>query len=162
MADIERSKEFTIDHVEVARSNSPSPTDAAYAARIEAFTAKEQRKIMRRIDFRLVITLGLLYCVSLIDRNNTGIAMISGMSTDLKMIGNRYSIVILLFFVPYVLLQPPATAVLRKIGPRVFLSTTCLVWGMTTIAEGFVRNWSDLIPLRLILGACEAGFFPSK
>ncbi|EEU33696.1 uncharacterized protein NECHADRAFT_98368 [Fusarium vanettenii 77-13-4] len=125
-----------------------------------SLTPDEQKRTIRRIDVRLVSTLGFLYCVSLMDRNNTGIAMISGMSTDLVMTGSRYSIVVLLFFIPYVLFQPPSTAILRKVGPRLFLSLTTLVWGLATIASGFVKNWSELIPLRLILGACEAGFFP--
>jgi hypothetical protein len=41
-----------------------------YDARINAFTPQEQRKIMRRIDRRLVLTLAFMYCVSLMDRTN--------------------------------------------------------------------------------------------
>lgn len=152
---VELATSYSVDATEAA-------TEASYVASIEALTPEERKRTIRRVDIRLVSTLGFLYCVSLMDRNNTGIAMIAGMSTDLVMIGSRYSIVILLFFIPYVLFQPPSTAILRKVGPRIFLSLTTLVWGLTTIASGFVRTWSDLIPLRLILGACEAGFFPGK
>lgn len=35
---------------------------------IDVFTPEEQRKIIRRIDIRLVTTLGFMYCVSLMDR----------------------------------------------------------------------------------------------
>ena len=35
---------------------------------IDVFTPAEQKKIIRRIDFRLVPTLGFMYCVSLMDR----------------------------------------------------------------------------------------------
>lgn len=43
-----------------------------------------------------------MYCISLIDRSNLGLAMIAGMSKDLGLAkGNRYSIVVLLFFVSY-------------------------------------------------------------
>ena len=48
-------------------------------AHIDAFTADEQKKIIRRIDRRLVLTLGALYCVSLMDRTNLGIAVVAGM-----------------------------------------------------------------------------------
>jgi len=55
------------------------------------FTPDEQRKIMRRIDRRLVVTVGLMYCVSLMDRTNLGSANIAGMSFDLRLdIGTRY------------------------------------------------------------------------
>ncbi len=37
---------------------------------IDQFTPEEQKKIIRRIDIRLVLTLGFMYCVSLMDRTN--------------------------------------------------------------------------------------------
>lgn len=46
--------------------------------RIAAFTAKEQKAIFRRVDIRLVITLGCLYCISLLDRTNLGAASVAG------------------------------------------------------------------------------------
>ena len=50
---------------EVERTVSEEENDA----RIAAFTPEEQRKIIRRIDFRLVTTLGVLYTCSLMDRS---------------------------------------------------------------------------------------------
>ncbi len=46
--------------------------------RINAFTLKEQRKIYRRIDLRLVLTLGCMYMISLLDRTNLGAASVAG------------------------------------------------------------------------------------
>lgn len=54
------------------------------------FSYEEQRKIIRRVDFRLVLMLGFLHCVCLIDRGNIGGAKLAGMSTELNLIGNRY------------------------------------------------------------------------
>jgi hypothetical protein len=47
-------------------------------ADISEFSAEEQKKIIRRIDYRLVTTLGLLYMCSLMDRTNLGAANIAG------------------------------------------------------------------------------------
>lgn len=128
--------------------------------RINAFSPEEQRRIIRKIDLRLVPTLGFMYCVSLMDRTNLGIAVVAGMGVDLVLIGERYSIIVLLFFITYVLLQPPATVILRKIGPRLFLPVIVILWGATMVCFGFVKTWTDLLPLRLVLGIFEAGFFP--
>ena len=49
--------------------------------RILAFTPDEQRRIIRRIDARLAVTLGFLYCVSLLDRTNLGSASIAGFAS---------------------------------------------------------------------------------
>ncbi|KAK5073426.1 hypothetical protein LTR70_010250 [Exophiala xenobiotica] len=135
-------------------------SDRRNNAIIDEFSPEEKKKLIRRIDKRLVLTLGFMYCVSLMDRTNTGVAVVAGMGVDLVFIGSRYSIMVLVFFLTYVFLQPPATVVLRKVGPRIFLPLIVILWGLTTIGIGFVKVWTDLIPLRLLLGVFEAGFFP--
>ena len=89
-----------------------------------------------------------------------GIAVVAGMGVDLKLIGERYSIIVLIFFISYVLLQPPATVVLRKLGPRTFLPSITILLCITIICFCFVNNWYELIPLRIVLFIFEAGFFP--
>jgi MFS family permease len=129
---------------------------------IDSYTPEEQKRILRKVDLRLIPVLGFMYCVSLMDRTNLGVAMVAGMGVDLKLTGERYSLVVLLFFITYVALQPPATVVLRKLGPRVFLPSIVIIWGSVMIGFGFVKEWHTLLPLRLILGIFEAGFFPGK
>ena len=161
MADMDTEKRLgDVDTMEKVDKTDTNDSDRANQEAIDAFTPEEQKKIIRKIDRRLVLTLGFMYCVSLMDRTNTGIAVVAGMGVDLVLIGDRYSIIVLLFFLTYVLLQPPATVLLRKIGPRLFLPLITFLWGATMICFGFVRSWTDLIPLRLILGIFEAGFFP--
>ena len=46
--------------------------------RVAAFNPKEQKSIIRRIDLRLAVTLGCLYCISLLDRTNLGAASVAG------------------------------------------------------------------------------------
>lgn len=82
------------------------------------------------------------------------------MLTDINGV-DRYSIVTLVFFITYTLMQPPATVLCRKIGPRVFLSTITLAWGVVMIGMGFLNNWTSLLALRLILGIFEAGGYLS-
>lgn len=137
-------------------SSSPSNGESSFP-----FTPPDQKRIIRQIDLRVVLLLGAMYAVSLIDRSQIGLAMISGMGTDLQLtVGARYNIINAVFFGPYVLFQLPSTVLLRKIGPKRFLSGATLAWGLATLACGFVREWRDLVALRVVLGACEAGFYP--
>ncbi|RMZ22542.1 hypothetical protein D0859_13427 [Hortaea werneckii] len=111
-------------------------------ARINAFTPEQQKKIIRRIDIRLVLTLGFMYCVSLMDRTNLGIAVV-----------------------------PPATVILRKVGPKIFLPAITIGWGIVMLCFGFLTKpgddvpdffirWDQMVGLRVVLGIFEAGFFP--
>ena len=56
----------------------------------------------RRIDWRLLPVLGIMYSISLIDRTNLGLAFVAGMEEDLGLdIGARYTIMVMVFFVAY-------------------------------------------------------------
>lgn len=145
-------EKHSLDHLETLK-----PDDEA-AGR---FSAKEGAAIRRRIDIRLLPCLGLMYFVSLMDRKNVANAAIAGMREDLDMLeGYRYSLMSLVFFITYTILQPPMTVLCRKIGPRIFLPGICILWGCVIIGFGFSQEWTTLLALRLILGIFEAGYFP--
>ncbi|KAI0377155.1 major facilitator superfamily MFS-1 [Hypomontagnella monticulosa] len=121
---------------------------------------EEGKKIIWRIDRRLVVLVGILYCISLMDRTNLSTAAVAGMLDELQLGGNRYSVATLVFFITYIIFQPPSTVVIRKVGPRLFLSTITLLWGVLMIGFGFSPSFEVLTALRIILGALEAGYFP--
>lgn len=50
----------------------------------EEFSYAEQRQIVHRIDRRMLVITGLMYCVSLIDRGNMPNAAVAGMHDDLQ------------------------------------------------------------------------------
>ncbi|KAE8363350.1 major facilitator superfamily domain-containing protein [Aspergillus caelatus] len=138
--------------------NQPALNDVDYD---EEYTYAEQRKIIHRVDRRLVTITGLAYCVSLMDRTNLSMAAVAGMTKDLGLtIGSRYSVMVLIFFVPYVIFQPPMTVITRKIGPTYFLGTIVILWGAILVGMGFARNWKHMVATRALLGLLEAGYFP--
>jgi hypothetical protein len=59
--DIEKSGAETLHREKSSDSDSID-------ARINALSPEEQKRVIRRIDIRLVLTLGFMYCVSLMDR----------------------------------------------------------------------------------------------
>lgn len=84
------------------------------------------------------------------------------MSTDLKTnIGNRYSILTMIFFVGYCLTDLPATFLVRRIGPALWIGTITTLWGIITICQGFVKSWGTLALCRALLGFLEGGLVPA-
>ncbi|KAL0955861.1 hypothetical protein HGRIS_002063 [Hohenbuehelia grisea] len=120
-----------------------------------------ERRTLRKVDWRLLPLLAVVYAVALIDRINLGVARTAGMGKDLKLtVGARYSIVTCLYFVPYILGQLPGNLVLRKLGARNWLSFCVFAWGAVQLGMGFVPTWGYLILCRVLLGLFEAAFFP--
>jgi hypothetical protein len=64
----ELEKSGGVEHLERTISED---SEAVNNANIDALTPEEQKKVIRRVDRRLVLTLGGMYCVSLMDRTNT-------------------------------------------------------------------------------------------
>lgn len=83
------------------------------------------------------------------------------MNVELKLtVNNRYSIVTLVFFTSYIVFEFPSTVVIRYLGPRNHLAGITVLWGAVMLGMGFVKTWSQLAALRVVLGILEAGFFP--
>jgi len=121
-----------------------------------------EKKTMRKVDLRLVPILSACYAVSLIDRTNISVARVAGMQRDLQLsVGERYSIISLLFFVPYIIFELPSNILLRKVGARYWLSGIVLAFGGIMTGMAYVTDWKQLAACRILLGVFEAGFFPA-
>ncbi|SPO04341.1 related to putative tartrate transporter [Cephalotrichum gorgonifer] len=119
------------------------------------------RRISRKADMRLLPLVVLLYALSLIDRTNLAGARISGIDAALGLnLGNRYSVVLSIFYIGYVLFELPSNIVLKKAGAPLWLSILALLFGVITLGIGFAKNYATLVALRILLGTLEAGLFP--
>ncbi|EME43430.1 hypothetical protein DOTSEDRAFT_54250 [Dothistroma septosporum NZE10] len=122
---------------------------------------KQTKRIIRRADLRLLPILAALYSFALIDRTNLANARVAGANEDLGLsVGERYSIVTMMFFIPYVVLELPSNIVLRKIGPGIWLPVLVGTFGVVSMCCGFTHTWTELLGCRVVLGALEAGFYP--
>jgi MFS family permease len=83
------------------------------------------------------------------------------MDEDLNLTGNRYTVIVLVFFPFYILFNPVATVLARKLGPRPFLTGITLVFGLVVVGFGLAQHRTTLIGLRILLGTFESCFFPS-
>lgn len=56
-----------------------------------------EKKLLRKIDLRLIPILWFLFMLAFLDRTNIGNARILGMEEDLNMTGNSYNIALFIF-----------------------------------------------------------------
>lgn len=63
-------------------------------------------------------------------------------------------------FVTYVLFEVPSNLILSKTKPSIFLPVIMTLWGAVTCCMAVVKDYKQLIGLRLVVGALEAGFAP--
>ena len=122
---------------------------------------KQQNAIFRKVDFRVVPMLALLYLIAHLDRANIGNAKIEGIEASLGMSGTDYNIAVCVFFAPYILFELPSNLLLAKFKhPSYYMGTIVTCWGIVMTCSGFVKDLAGLAATRVLIGAFEAGFFP--
>lgn len=120
------------------------------------------RKLVSRIDFRVIPVLSILYLFAFLDRTNIANASVFGLQKDLGLTGYQYNNALTIFFVPYVLFEIPSNILLKKLKPHVWLSGCAFLFGLVTICQGLVTNYRGLLATRFFLGLAETGMFPGS
>lgn len=119
-----------------------------------------QKRILRKLDTRLAPLFCALYFLSYLDRSNIGNAAITGLEDQLNLTGSQYSTAVSVFFATYVVAMFPLVLALRKLKTHRAITIMAGAWSIVTIGTAFVKSYQGLIACRLVLGLCEAGFFP--
>jgi len=79
---------------------------------------------------------------------------------DLSMTAERMGLVLGIFALGYALFQVPSGWIADKLGPRRALTIVVSVWSVFTALTGAVRSGVQMLVLRFLFGAGEAGAFP--
>lgn len=67
--------------------------------------AHAEKMLVRKIDFRLMPMLVLMYILNYLDRNNIASARLAGLETDLALTSSQYETSVSILFVGYLLMQ---------------------------------------------------------
>ncbi|KAF6819860.1 TNA1 is necessary for nicotinic acid import into the cell [Colletotrichum plurivorum] len=120
-----------------------------------------EKKLIRKIDIRMLPTMILIYIMNYLDRNAIGSARLGGLEEDLGLTGNEFQTCVSILFVGYILMQVPSNMFLNKIGrPAAYLTTCMAVWGVLCACSGATHSFAGLLATRFFLGFVEAAFYP--
>ncbi len=133
----------------------------------------EEKRLVRKLDWRILPCCWVLYLLGYLDRANIGYvipllqdywmiftemfrnAKTGGLEDDFGLTSSQYSIIVLVFFVSYLVFEVPANMILTRVRPSVFLPGLALVWGTFAALMGATHNWSQLAGMRFLLGFAE-------
>jgi MFS family permease len=113
----------------------------------------------RKVIWRLVPFLTVLYAFNIIDRANVGFARL-GMAGDLGLSNSVIDWGYGIFFVGYLLFEVPSNMLLRRFGARRWISRIMVSWGLVSTLTACVTGVATYFAARILLGVAEAGFFP--
>lgn len=119
-----------------------------------------EKNAIRKISFRLVPFVALMFFINFLDRTAISFAAPNGMISDLGLTIAQFGFASGVFFVGYIALEIPSNLALHRFGARKWLARIMITWGIVSLLFTWVSSVTGLYTLRVLLGIAEAGFFP--
>jgi ACS family tartrate transporter-like MFS transporter len=113
----------------------------------------------RRIAWRLLPFVFILYMVAYIDRVNVSFAGLR-MNAALGLSDRMFGLGAGIFYLSYVLFEIPGAIIVERWSARKWIARIMISWGLVTVLTGFVRTPGQFYAVRLCLGVAEASFLP--
>lgn len=115
--------------------------------------------LLKKISWRLLPFLLLMYIMAFLDRANVGFAK-QAFQADTGISDAAFAFGAGVFFVGYALLEVPSNLILHRVGARIWMCRIMVTWGLVSAAMMFAHDETTFYVLRFLLGIAEAGFFP--
>ncbi|KAJ7259565.1 MFS general substrate transporter [Mycena haematopus] len=120
-----------------------------------------ERKLVRKLDARLLPTIFLIFIMNYIDRNGITTARLQGFQQDLGLSDLQYSVVLSVLFASYCPAQIPSNMLLNYIKrPSWYIGGCVIAWGLTSALTGVTKGYSGVLACRFFIGLPEAAFYP--
>ena len=118
------------------------------------------QRARKRIAWRLLPFLFLLYVIAFLDRMNVGAAALQ-MPGDLGFNDRVVGLGAGMFFIGYVVLEIPGALIAERWSARKWIARIMISWGIITALMAFIHTAREFYSVRFLVGAAEAGFFPA-
>ena len=155
---------------DVQSISSSLPDNVAEAGSREAFlasfTPEDDKAIMKKVDRRFLLLIGILYMTKNIDYTNAANVKVLQVGqprnslNELNMTADQYNWVQSIYFIAYIIFEVPSNLMLKKMTPRIWQSRIIFTWGVVLACHAAIQNKNSYYALRFLLGMMEAGLFP--
>jgi MFS transporter, ACS family, tartrate transporter len=118
------------------------------------------QRARKRIVWRLLPFLFVLYIIAFLDRMNVGAAALQ-MPGDLGFNDRVIGLGAGMFFIGYVVLEIPGALIAERWSARRWIARIMISWGIVTVLMAFIHTVREFYLVRFLVGAAEAGFLPA-
>ncbi|KAL2204166.1 MFS general substrate transporter [Sarocladium strictum] len=124
------------------------------------FTEEENKRILRKIDLRILPLAAIACGLQYVDKAGLGAASIYGLIEDLNLEGQEYSWAASIFYFGNLLGSIFAGRVLQYFHVGKTLGVAFFAWGITLLGCIGAKNFATLAAMRFLLGLLESVLVP--
>ncbi|GFG26543.1 uncharacterized transporter C460.05 [Aspergillus udagawae] len=130
--------------------------DVYTQARGLEYPSEEAKKVLRKIDTRLIPLLVVIYMLQYLDKNSLNFASVYGLKKGTNLHGQDYAWLGSIFYFGYLIAQYPAGYALQRLPMGKVLSITTIMWGALLMTTPACHNFAGIAANRFLLGFVEA------
>ncbi|KAI1371431.1 MFS general substrate transporter [Hypoxylon crocopeplum] len=130
------------------------------AVQVSSLDKTLTRKVLWKLDTRILPVLAVLFLCSFLDRTNVGNARLYNLEADIGITDHQYDQGLAVFYASYILSEIPSNLILKKLTPQIWLPCLTFFWGISAMCLGFVQNFAGFVGVRTLLGLTEGGLLP--
>lgn len=147
------------DDPELAKYYNPGPEYENYHRfdRNERWTYREQRAVRRKIDFRILLWVLMMFFGLNIDRGNLGLAVAGNLLTDLELSTNDYNNAQNMYRVGFIIAEIPSQLV-ERLGPDRWIPIQIIIWSICAGGQFFMQRRAEFFACRFFIGLLMGGF----
>ena len=121
---------------------------------------KEVKRLMRRVDMRLLPLLAGTYVLQYIDKQALSYAAVFDLFTETGISKTQYSWFPSMFYIAYLVAEYPWSALAQRTRMAKVVSCCVLAWGSILMATAASHNFAGMSTCRFLLGIFEAPITP--
>ncbi|KAL6703743.1 hypothetical protein ACN47E_009124 [Coniothyrium glycines] len=128
---------------------------------VSPLTAEDERKLVRKIDWKIMPLMWCCYCLQYLDKTLVNYAAVMGLYDDANITTSQFSNLALIFYVSYLALEFPHGYGMQRLPTAKYLGAAVILWGLVTALTCICKNYGALVATRVLLGCFESAVAPS-
>ncbi|KAF3359922.1 hypothetical protein VdG1_04997 [Verticillium dahliae VDG1] len=123
-------------------------------------TAEEERKLVKKIDWRILLWAWIMFVALDLHRKNINRAISDNMLPELGMDTNDFNYGQTIFLVSFLSAELPSGLISKKLGADRWIPFLIVSWSIVAGSQAFLTNRAGFYAIKALLGLLMGGFIP--